>query len=79
MSVKDGALPPVLEKPRVEPFPSVDVAQVVPAWGENGSVCLPTLEGTNHVVLSNIVRLVSKDIPQKERLSTLSRGQRRRD
>jgi two-component system, NarL family, nitrate/nitrite response regulator NarL len=65
MSAKDGALPPVLEKPRVEPFPSVDVAQVVPAWGENGSVCLPTLEGTNHVVLSNIFRLVSKDIRRK--------------
>jgi hypothetical protein len=56
-----------LEKLPVEPFPSLDVAQVLSAGHENGSTLLPTLKlkGANHVALPNIVRLVRKGIRGK--------------
>ncbi len=64
ISAKDDASPSLGELP-VEPFPSLDVAQVLSAGRENGSTLLPTLRGANHVALPNIVRLVRKGIRTK--------------
>ena len=66
ISAKDDASP-ALGKLPVEPFPSLDVAQVLSAGHENGSTLLPTLKlkGANHVALPNIVRLVRKGIRGK--------------
>ena len=59
ISAKDDASP-ALEKLPVEPFPSLDVAQVLSAGHKNGSTSLPTLKlkGASHVALPSIVRLV---------------------
>jgi two-component system nitrate/nitrite response regulator NarL len=59
ISAKDDASP-ALEKLPVEPFPSLDVAQVLSAEHKNGSTSLPTLKlnGASHVALPSIVRLV---------------------
>ena len=64
ISAKDDASAP-LERLPVEPFLSLDVAQVVSAGYENGSALLPTPKGANHVALPNIVRLVRKGIRRK--------------
>ncbi len=64
ISAKDDASPSLGELP-VEPFPSLDVAQVLSAGHENGSTLLPTLKGANHVALPNIVRLVRNGIRRK--------------
>ena len=66
ISAKDDASP-ALGKLPVEPFPSLEVAQVLSAGHENGSTLLPTLKlkGANHVALPNIVRLVRKGIRGK--------------
>lgn len=59
ISTKDDASP-ALEKLPVEPFPSLDVAQIQTAGHKNGSKSLPTLKlkGASHVTLPSIVRLV---------------------
>ena len=59
ISAKDDASP-ALEKLPVEPFPSLDVAQVLSAGHKNGSTLSPTLKlkGASHVALPSIVRLV---------------------
>jgi len=59
ISAKDDASP-ALEKLPVEPFPSLDVAQILAAGQKNGSKSLPTLKlkGARHVTLPSIVRLV---------------------
>jgi len=64
ISAKDDASPSLGELP-VEPFPSLDVAQVLSAGHENGSTLLPTVTGANHVALPNIVHLVRKGIRRK--------------
>jgi two-component system, NarL family, nitrate/nitrite response regulator NarL len=64
ISAKDDASAPSERLP-VEPFLSLDVAQVVSAGYENGSTLLPTPKGANHVALPNIVRLVRKGIRRK--------------
>jgi two-component system, NarL family, nitrate/nitrite response regulator NarL len=65
ISAKDDASP-ALEKLPVEPFSSLDVAQVLSAGHKNGSTSLPTLKlkGASHVALPSIVRLV-KSIGRK--------------
>ena len=55
----------ILEELLVEPFPSLDVAQVLSAGHKNGSISLPALQGTSHVGLPSIVRLVRKGIGRK--------------
>ncbi|MGC2319604.1 MAG: response regulator transcription factor [Bradyrhizobium sp.] len=55
----------ILEELLVEPFPSLDVAQVLSAGHKNGSKSLPALQGTSHVGLPSIVRLVRKGIGRK--------------
>jgi two-component system nitrate/nitrite response regulator NarL len=59
ISAKDDPSP-ALEKLPVEPFPSLDVAQILAAGHKNGSKSLPTLKlkGARHVALPSIVRLV---------------------
>jgi two-component system, NarL family, nitrate/nitrite response regulator NarL len=64
ISAKEDASPSLGELP-VEPFSSLDVAQVLSAAHENGSTLLPTLKGANHVALPNIVRLVRQGIGRK--------------
>jgi two-component system nitrate/nitrite response regulator NarL len=66
ISAKDDDSPALGNLP-VEPFPSLDVVQVLSAGHENGSTLLPTLKlkGANHVALPNIVRLVRKGIRRK--------------
>jgi two-component system, NarL family, nitrate/nitrite response regulator NarL len=61
ISAKDDASS-ALEKLPVEPFPSLDVAQVLSAGHKNGSTSLPTLKlnGASHVALPSIVRLVKR-------------------
>ena len=65
ISAKDASQ--VLEELPVEPFPSLDVAQVLSAGHKNGSKSLPALQlkGTSHVGLPSIVRLVRKGIGRK--------------
>jgi two-component system, NarL family, nitrate/nitrite response regulator NarL len=65
ISAMDDASP-ALEKLPVEPFPSLDVAQILSAGHKNGSTSLPTLKlkGSGHVALPSIVRLV-KGIARK--------------
>src|SRR6267378_632313 len=67
ISAKDDASP-ALGKLPVEPFPSLDVAQVLSAGHENGSTLLPTLKlkGANHVALPNVVRLVRNGIRREQ-------------
>jgi two-component system nitrate/nitrite response regulator NarL len=59
ISAKDDDSP-ALERLPAEPFPSLDVAQVLSAGHKNGSTSLPTLKlnGASHVALPSIVRLV---------------------
>src|SRR5712691_11005499 len=59
ISAMDDASP-ALEKLPVEPFTSLDVAQILSAGHKNGSTSLPTLKlkGSGHVALPSIVRLV---------------------
>ena len=66
ISAKDDASP-ALGKLPVEPFPSLDVAQLLSAGHKNGSTSLPTLKlkGTSHVGLPSIVRFVHKGIGRK--------------
>ncbi len=66
ISAKDDASQTLEELP-VEPFPSLDVAQVLSAGHKNGSKSLPALKlkGTSHVGLPSIVRLVRKGIGRK--------------
>ncbi len=64
ISAKDDASPSLGEL-SVEPFASLDVAQVLSAGHEDGSALLPTLRRANHVALPNIVRLVRKGIRTK--------------
>ena len=65
-SAKDEApaLDTALDKPPVEPFANLDVAQVLSVAHEDRSTLSPTpkVERANHVGLPNIVRLVRKGI-----------------
>jgi two-component system, NarL family, nitrate/nitrite response regulator NarL len=63
LSAKDDPSP-ALEQLPPEPFPSLDVAQVLTTGHENGSTLSPTpkLEDAKHLGLPNIVRLVRKGI-----------------
>ena len=62
-SAKDDALP-ALDGLPVEPSPSLDVARVRSAAQEDRSIFSPTpkREGSNHIALPNIVRLVRKGL-----------------
>jgi two-component system nitrate/nitrite response regulator NarL len=66
ISAKDDASP-ALGKLPVEPFPSLDVAQVLSAGHKNGSTLSPTLKlkGASHAALPSIVRLVRKGIGRR--------------
>src|SRR5713101_7450162 len=66
ISAKDDASP-ALGKLPVEPFPSLEVAQILSAGHKNGSALSPTLKlkGASHVALPSIVRLVRKGIGGK--------------
>jgi two-component system nitrate/nitrite response regulator NarL len=65
ISAEDDASP-ALEKLPVEPFPGLDVPQVLsPGQDRSPLSSTPKLEGVNHVVLPNIVRLVRKGISRK--------------
>jgi len=66
ISAKDDASP-ALGKLPVEPFPSLDVAQVLSGGHKNGSTSLPALKikGASHVAVPSIVRLV-KGLGSKE-------------
>ncbi len=59
---KDDASPASEELP-VEPFPDLDIAQVLSAGHENGSTSLPTLKlkGAGHVAMPGTLRLVRKN------------------
>jgi two-component system, NarL family, nitrate/nitrite response regulator NarL len=66
ISAKDDASPALVKLP-VEPFSSLDVAQILPAGRKNGSTLSPMLElkGPSHVALPSLVRLVRKRIGRK--------------
>ena len=66
ISAKDDASP-ALGKLPVEPFPSLEVLQILSAGHKNGSALSPTLKlkGASHVALPSIVRLVRKGIGGK--------------
>ena len=67
ISAKDDASP-ALEKLPAEPFPNLNVAQVLSAGHQNGSTLSPTpkLEEANHVALPNVVRLVRNGIRREQ-------------
>jgi len=67
ISAKNDASP-ALGELSVEPFPGLDVAQVLSAGHKNGSTSLPTLKpkGASHAALPSIVRLVRKGIGRKK-------------